>query len=156
MKIEVIVIAFEKHVAGMLALQLIALVTVYVCGPLPSGASTPGAMLTVNCHVVPLGRITPLSASRMVNVPPGPSKPFTLVPLKETPFNVGVVPPGVTSCAEIVPPAHGIPVGSTIAPLTVVKPPWAAAKVAQNSNSAGKANQRTIPQRNLAARESVL
>jgi hypothetical protein len=78
----VIVMAFEVHVAGVFVPQLIAVVTLNDCGPLPSGGSTPGAIDVVNCHV-PHGdvghAITPLSPSRIVKEPVGPSKPDAVV-----------------------------------------------------------------------------
>jgi hypothetical protein len=118
----VIFIAFPAHAAGVLVPQLIAVVTVNVCGPLPIGARTPGEIETINRHVVLDGRITPLSPRRIVKVPLGLRSPEIDVAVKETPFNVGAAPPAVISCAEIVPPPHGIPFGSIIVPLTVVKP----------------------------------
>src|SRR5271167_4922259 len=105
----------------------------------------------VKRHVVVLGTITPESATRKLKLPgapvPGdvgqPSCTGEMVVLNDPPFSVGVAPPAVTSCAEIKPQAYGSPFGSTIVPLTVVKPPCARA--------AGKANS-TAKQRSANTR----
>jgi hypothetical protein len=119
------------QVLGVFVLQLIAVVYVKLCAPVPAGGAIPGAMLTVNCHVVVPGTITPLSARRIEKLPAG--KPFVVGQpsaigdvdvLKPPPFKVGETPPAVTSCAEIVPQLHTMPsIDPVIVPVTVVKPP---------------------------------
>ncbi len=121
------------QVAGVLVPQLIAVVTVKLCGPVPAGGAIPGVMLIVNCHVVFDGLITPLSARRIAKLPGAPvpevvgqpSETGEVCVVKPPPFSVAPAPPAVTSCAEIVPQAYFSPLGSVIVPVTVVKPPWA-------------------------------
>ena len=131
--VALMLMLFDVQVAGRFDPQLIAVVTVKLRGPKPCGGGTPGAMFTVNCHCVPLGAITPLSPRRNEKLPlapvPGvveqPRPTGDIEPEKPTPFNVGEVPPGTTSTAEIVPQSYGKPFGSVIVPVTVVNPPCA-------------------------------
>ena len=126
-------IALAVQVAGVLVLQLIAVVTLKLCGPLPCGGAIPGVMLIVKRHVVFEGLMTPLSARRIAKLPgaplPGdvghPRPTGEVCVVKPPPFNVADAPPAVMSCAEIVPQAYFSPLGSVIVPVTVVKPPCA-------------------------------
>src|SRR5271157_3356963 len=65
-------IALAVQVAGVFVLQLIAVVNVKDCGPVPAGGAIPGDIVTVNFHVVFDGTITPLSAWRIVKLPFAP------------------------------------------------------------------------------------
>jgi hypothetical protein len=60
------------HVLGVFVLQLIAVVKVNDCGPVPAGGAIPGVMLMVKRHVVFEGTMTPLSARRIAKLPFAP------------------------------------------------------------------------------------
>src|ERR1700674_3868986 len=60
------------HVEGVLVLQLMAVVKLNDCGPVPAGGAIPGVRLTVNCHLGFDGLITPLSARRIAKLPGAP------------------------------------------------------------------------------------
>src|SRR5271156_57294 len=124
---EEILIVLLVQVLGVFVLQLIAVVYVKLCGPVPPGGAIPGAMLTVNCQVVFDGTITPESARRIEKLPAGkafvvgqPRATGEVLVLKPWPFSVGAAPPAVISCAEIVPHDHTRPsVAPVIVPVTV-------------------------------------
>jgi hypothetical protein len=140
------------HVDGVLVPQLIAVVKVNDCGPVPCGGAIPGVMLTVNCQVVFPGTITPESARRIAKLPDAPVPGVVGHPrptgevcvVKPPPFNVGDAPPAVMSCALIVPQAHTRPSGPVTVPVTVVKPPCANRDGTAKQRSKNKKKDRRI------------
>ena len=143
------------QVAGVFVLQLMAVVTLKDCGPVPAGGAIPGVMLMVKRHVVFEGLMTPLSARRIAKLPgapvPGdvghPSETGEVCVVNPPPFSVADAPPAVMSCAEIVPHAYFSPFGSVIVPVTVVKPPWA--RTAVESPKLKVKKRRTLHQFNV-------
>jgi hypothetical protein len=138
-------IVLLTQVLGVFVLQLIALVNVKDCGPVPAGGAIPGVILMVNFHVVFDGLMTPLSARRIAKLPgapvPGdvgqPSPTGEVCVVKPPPFSVALAPPAVMSCAEIDPQLHTMPsTAPVIVPVTVVKPPWAKTERGQSSTNA--------------------
>src|SRR5208282_639723 len=155
-------IALAVQVAGVLVLQLIAVVTVKLCGPVPAGGAIPGVIFTVKRHVVFEGTMTPLSARRIVKLPGAPvpgdvgqPRPIGEVcVVKPPPFNVALAPPAVTSCAEMVPQEYFSPLGSVIVPVTVVKPPWPIAGKAEiKKKTAPKIFRSNVPSMAQSSRE---